>query len=428
MISVFNSHPYTVAVLILGLLFVTVMDASFLVSIFKRENMRLEKALFTISCIICYGMYVVYSTIVKSQNFLFELPSYLEPVAQMPLHLPVITLLLGIVILIFFTIKEMNHRRRAITSFSVKESFDYLDTGLCFSKENGSVYLVNYRMNALCHSLIGHELQNANAFWQKLVDGNVLPGVVCISRGEHPEYALPDGNIWSFVREEIDSITQITAADVTSLHNLTNRFKEKNTELEAMNLRLRKYGETVDETTKEKERLETKVRIHNEIGQALLRSRYCLQNDDTDINAAIENWKRNIAVLKMETVAQNSTSPLQLLFDAAESAGIKIHVDGDLPDGDDTRQLFVLSATEALTNAVRHADAKQLFIKFYQKGDLYFAHYTNDGSIPAKEIVEGGGLGYLRKKIERAGGNMQVLSKPQFELIVCVEKKGGAIL
>ena len=183
-----------------------------------------------------------------------------------------------------------------------------------------------------------------------------------------------------------------------------------------------------EEINKEKERLETKVRIHNEIGQALLRSRYCLQNDDTDINAAIENWKRNIAVLKMETVAQNSTSPLQLLFDAAESAGIKIHVDGDLPDGDDTRQLFVLSATEALTNAVRHADAKQLFIKFYQKGDLYFAHYTNDGSIPAKEIVEGGGLGSLRKKIERAGGNMQVLSKPQFELIVCIEKKGGAIL
>lgn len=428
MMSFFNSHPYMVAVLIVGLLFVTVMDASFFVSIFKRKDMRFEKVLLIISCVICYGMYAVYSTIVKSQNLHFEMPLYLEPVAQMPLYLPLVTLVLGVLLLIILVTKEINYRKTSITSFSVKESFDHLDTGLCFSKENGSVYLVNYRMNALCHALIGHELQNANTFWQKLVDGNVLPGVVCLSRGERPEYLLPDGNIWSFAKESIDAVIQITAVDVTSLHNLTQRFKEKNTELEAMNQRLRKYGETVDETTKEKERLETKVRIHNEIGQALLRSRYCLQNDDADINAAIENWKRNIAVLKMETVPQNSTSPFQLLFDAAESAGIKIHVDGDMPDGDDTRQLFVLSATEALTNAVRHADAKQLFIKFYQKGDLYFAHYTNDGTIPTKEIVEGGGLGSLRKKIERAGGKMHVLSQPQFELIVCIEKKGGAIL
>lgn len=48
---------------------------------------------------------------------------------------------------------------------------------------------------------------------------------------------------------------------------------------------------------------------------------------------------------------------------------------------------------------------------------------TNNGRIPAGEIVEGGGLSGLRSKVEGSGGSMSVSSFPRFSLKVVVPKK-----
>ena len=66
-----------------------------------------------------------------------------------------------------------------------------------------------------------------------------------------------------------------------------------------MNLRLRKYGENVDELARAKERLETKVRIHGELGQALLAARRYLV-DESAQEPPLDIWRRNIAMLRKE--------------------------------------------------------------------------------------------------------------------------------
>ena len=48
--------------------------------------------------------------------------------------------------------------------------------------------------------------------------------------------------------------------------------------------------------------------------------------------------------------------------------------------------------------------------------------YTNDGTVPAGPITEGGGLSTARRKIEAAGGQMRIETKPQFVLIIIFEK------
>ena len=85
--------------------------------------------------------------------------------------------------------------------------------------------------------------------------------------------------------------------------------------------------------------------------------------------------------------------------------------------------ILTSAATEALTNAVIHADAKTLFVEFYETDDAYCAHYTNDGNQPTTDIHEGGGLGSLRSKIERLGGNMLIQSVPQFVMTVQMPKE-----
>ena len=119
--------------------------------------------------------------------------------------------------------------------------------------------------------------------------------------GENPTFRLPDQTVWTFAREVLGGITQLTAAQTTRLNKLTEELKEKNAELSVMNERLRKYGENVDELTREKERLETKARIHRELGQALLLTRRYLQGESENTQELLNVLKRNIAMLRLES-------------------------------------------------------------------------------------------------------------------------------
>lgn len=320
----------------------------------------------------------------------------------------------------------LHKRKNTISSLSVKESVDNLPTGLCFSRKNGMVQLVNYQMNRLSYLLTGADIQNAEIFWNLVSEGETDDDVERLSSGEKPEIRFKDGRVWSFSKEKLDSVVQITATEITDYCVLTKTLEEKNAELQKMNERLRKYGETVDEVVRAKERLETKVRIHNELGQALVVTQHALQNECEDFVEILEIWRRNIAALRMEADPILKTDYLSAFMKAAESADVIVDIRGDLPKENEMKLLFMTVATEALTNAVRHAGAKNLLIEINETADFFVADFTNDGKIPAsKTITEGGGLSSLRKKIERSGGEMSVSGLPVFKLRIKLYKESG---
>ena len=107
------------------------------------------------------------------------------------------------------------------------------------------------------------------------------------------------------------------------------------------------------------------------------------------------------------------------------SSGINTQITGELPQPESVQRLFVEAAAEALTNAISHARAKTLFISLTETELSYSASFRNDGTRPDGEITEGGGLSSLRKKLEREGGSMEIKSRPDFELLVTLPKKGG---
>lgn len=344
------------------------------------------------------------------------------------MDIPVIFFCVPVVILsietIILIIKELKTRKKSITGNSVKESFDNLPAGLCFSNPDGRIRLYNHVMIELCYIITDAELQNADLFWKTLSYGAVSKNVKRLSSGQTPEFRLPDGSIWMFAKNRLDEENiQITATDITQLHNLTGKLKEKNEVLTDMNERLQKYGENVDELTRSRERLETKERIHNSLGQALLATRHSLKNENGDLSSVMALWKRNISVLKTGATNNDEEYTLNTLFDAAFSAGITIDLSGELPENGEIRKLFVIAATQALTNAVRHAGAKTLYIAFKNSSDTCSVRFTNDGKRPENEITEGGGLENLRKRVERMNGQMRVISKPRYALEITIDAK-----
>ena len=387
-----------------------------------RKQGRTKQFLLMLCTSVMAAMLLVYASVIRAERAPANIPTVSLWFEEQNVILPLLIWLAISVFLIMVIIDAVNQRKKAITPSSIKESLDQLETGLCFSQPNGLVLLINHKMNELSHALFGKAIQNANLFWKALVSDQPVEGVERIASGERPEFLLPDGTICTFHREALDGVIQITAADTTHQHQLVDELQSRNRELEDMNARIRGYGDKVDEYVIARERLETRVNLHGFLGQALLMTRHHLQYDSGDPKKIIDIWQRNIDVLRLEAEPQQKTDSMASLQKAASAIGMQVHVNGRLPESAQTRKLIAAIGAETLTNAVRHAGATQLWIDVEETKTAYVIRYTNDGTVPAGPITEGGGLGTARRKIEAAGGEMHVETIPQFVLTIIFEK------
>ena len=86
---------------------------------------------------------------------------------------------------------------------------------------------------------------------------------------------------------------------------------------------------------------------------------------------------------------------------------------------------------EALTNAVRHAEATELTVKIEQDEKRYHIEIFDNGSVSVSSITEGNGLSALRQRLEQEGASLKVLCDNSVSLIVDIPfdfdetQKGG---
>ena len=415
------------SLLILGLFLELCICGCLLPGVFRQKKSAPKMLL--LSGMLLSGVFmIIYTAEARARLRDLVVPEISEWLCKQPILLPLFVFLLVLANTVWFAIKEYRFRKNTITRSSIKEGVDKLNSGLCFYQSDGRVVLANKCMTNLCFAIVGRDLQNAELFWEILSGGEVKEDVQRLSNGSRPIFRLPDGNVWAFACEELNGIYQLTAANTTQIQSVTDELKEKNAELAVLNLRLRKHGENVDELTRSRERLETKTRIHSELGQALLSTHRFLLHEQGEQQQLLQMWQSSIAMLRKEAELKEEEQPMDMLTRIASATGIIIERSGNLPSDADVQKLFVQSAAEALTNAVSHAQAKKLFIELEENAQGFTVCFRNDGEAPKGEITEGGGLGSLRKKIESEGGTMTVKAEPEFSLIVTIPKGRGDIL
>ena len=297
-----------------------------------KKQGRVKQILLPVCTLAVSAMMLLYTSVIRAERAPAHIPAVSLWFEQQPVIFPV--LIAGAIASFFIMVitEEFKRRRNTITPSSIKESLDQLETGLCFSQPNGLVLLTNHRMNELSHTLFDTALQNANLFWETLVNSETVNGTIRIASGDHPEFRLTDGNFWSFHRDILDGVIQLTAANTTRQHQLVGELQDKHRDLEAMNARIRSYGDKVDEYIIARERLETRVNLHGFLGQALLMTRHYLQYESGNPQKIIDIWQRNIDVLRMEAEPRQETDSLSSLRNAAKAIGMQVHVSGPLPE------------------------------------------------------------------------------------------------
>lgn len=410
---------WQVILLVLSMFTVIVLAACFVFSFKERYNTRKQ---LTMAAVLMLNTFLY---------LLMQLGSRITS-STLTLKLPYV-LLFGVTLLSlgfaeWSIMKDKNIK--TLDNTSIKESFDNLPTGVCFFNEAGLPMLCNPAMHKFSFAVSGKDIQFVTDLEECFSD-DFVP--IAGTMKEDNVFVLLDGTAWHlekriFTHENGSIYTQYIAVDVTDLHKNREELIEDNTRLQKVQMELKKLSANVVTITREEEILNTKMRVHDEMGRCLVEARKYLCDDSDDIpENVVHSWQRAVSMLKYNNEISDEDMLAQIRK-TCESIKLGFHQTGMLPKEESAAYILTCAVRECVTNAVRYAAASDLYAEFTENKEFATVHVTNSGKQPDSEIIEGGGLSTLRRRVERAGGTMTVQSLPKFKLTVTVPKGKEGVL
>ncbi len=313
----------------------------------------------------------------------------------------------------------MLRNRQRLGPGSIKEALDDLDSGICFALPSGRVILINHQMAELAAVLTGGYPQDIRQIKDALESIPEAAGIKRLDTGSEL-FEFPDGRVWSFETSvlkgpELQDFWRIRALNMTEVYKAGQELENENQALREVNTELQQMLERLSDRIRDRESLELKMRIHNEIGTSLIALSELLESGDTEeAEDQLSRLIDAVGYLGVDTGALSRES----VTEQAAALGIKVSIEGSIPAAEPASRIFLAAASECINNCARHAGGSEIYIKVSKGEDCLRFSFSNNGRQPDAPIREGGGLSSLRRLTEEAKGRMTVLSEPGFELII----------
>ena len=336
----------------------------------------------------------------------------------------------GLIIISFISFIEQTLisriKRNRLTGLSVKEGFDRLPAGICFYNESGLPILTNHKMNQISLKVSGTSLSDAKSFWHRIQKGDLPES---IQGAGDPMISFGDGSTFSFKCYPADlgndRLYELVASDITEEYAKAMELKIKNERIRRINTRLKALNNTIRYMIMEKETLMLKVRLHDNLGQALILGRqYAHDPRKINRNELLKLWKNNLLLLKNED-REKWQIPYFVNIQRAKLLGVEIITEGELPQDDELISVIDTAIAVHTTNVTRHAYGEHAYIKTEKEENRYVIHFTNDGTPPEGAIREHGGLANLHDQVRMIGGTMNISSSPVFDMELILPRKTG---
>lgn len=357
---------------------------------------------------------------------------FAKPMVDLPVYLFIIFDLFLCTFEILFAISFIKTKKSIIGKNSIKESMDNLPDGICFSKLDGTPLLVNRVMQDISCAVFGNMLANDLVCARDIKNNNIKKEARILHRDPLVLEAL--GDIWYIEILIHENVRETLAYKITLEWGLYQKIEKKNRQIEKINQSLKEYQKNVAEYTRQKEILQAKIKIHDKIGQSLIYFKRYLDMDEKtkeDRDKLINLWMESLLMLeeKDDFLSEKNDSSKSIvkfekLISTAKDIGVAVHVDGAIPKSEGDLNLLVEIVHEALNNAIRHGQAKNIWIKLEEGNLNIHCKIKNDGVLSKEPIVEKGGLKNIRQSIENCGGKMKIEMDPNFILDLSWPKGG----
>ncbi len=401
-----SSLPVDLQFALFGLIFLAVFSQFFLLVYRYYLTARIRYCIFDLVLFILLLTLISVVTASRSASKQF----FLVPVPYLAFVVPSVFVIAYSLISI---LNEYKKSKNMLSPNSVKQALDNLNSAICFVDDTGKIVLINHTMLSLAYSLSGRYPQMLSELLELI---------------EKEKVQSLDGRIWKFSKvplmdKELEGFSQVTALDITELYSANEQLKKENSALAETNEKIQLMLERLSQRIREQETLNLKMQIHNDIGTSLIALSKMMKGDENEnMQTQLSTLENAVGYLSANRISLSPVSKESSVEKARKNGVELIYHNLDLLS--DIQQSTVISAAdESVTNCIKHAKGNKVTVNVTETEKMYTATIINNGNPPENEVVLGGGLTSLKRKIESAGGKMYFTYLPEFALNVELEKR-----
>ncbi|MBO4501096.1 MAG: hypothetical protein J5760_02545 [Clostridia bacterium] len=304
--------------------------------------------------------------------------------------------------------RNLRYDRDHITPGAIKLYLDKVPCGVCCFCKNGRVLFSNVCMNRLCAALTGTPLLNGSQFAAAVGDGIVES----------------EGKVWRFSSREItldrETLREMIASDITSEYAKTRALEKEKAELSELNAGLREYYASIGEVVRRQEILQAKINIHDEMNRLMLSTAAAKSNDTAELDRIFALWEQNALLLCLQAGEKSGARAAESVEKLAHALKTRVKWQSGVPDEltETQKELFACAAREAVVNAVKHANAKEILISFEKTETRVLCRFENADAGTRGEVRFAGGLANLEKLAEKQGAAVSAENNGNFTLCI----------
>ena len=392
------------------LVFATLIQLMYIYCIIRMIDIKRYKPDLVLTVIMAVSCFIILQMMTMIQQ------GDLKPSFEIPMVLLCPALLLLLCFVIFQLYHISRWRRQHISAMSVKEAFDKLPAGLMSYSAGGIPVMVNETMQEISREMFAESIRDGETYWKivrkTMTNDDVPEDKAIVKSGSGKAYSFKN----SLLNIKGAEIYELTAVDISDEYELSRKLADGQEKARVLNTRLKALMGTIEYVTMNRELLALKSSLHDNIGQCILiAKRYMYSPESVDKQRMLDFWRDNIRHLTNDE-PEEWELPYYVISKEADRLGIKLNIIGELPSASELIPVVDAAISVHIGNTLKHADGTEATVAVKKTADGVEISFTNNGRQPEGEITEKGGLKNLRSQVEGAGGRMEIISQPAFEM------------
>ena len=316
-----------------------------------------------------------------------------------------ILFLISIILALYIGINIIYERiikKESLSILSVKNAIDLSDNGIMFLNDKGNIILINVVMKDILkeYNINDNYIENLKEKEIKEIPNEHI--LKCLNR------------VWQL---KINNNKEIIALDITDIYKIQEKTRNQNIEIEENNKKILKTLNNIEEVEKEKKLIKIKNEFHDILGHRLSLFGEYLKQDNInkeEIKFMLDNLFEQFTTLK------SPEENLKKLIEVYKVFNINISIIGKLPKNKEVGEIFFEIIREAVTNAIIHANSKNIKVVITNSLEKIEMLITNDGIKPNNFINENEGIKGMRRKLKEIGGILIIENEDNFILKIII--------
>ena len=316
-----------------------------------------------------------------------------------------ILFLISIILALYIGINIIYERivkKESLSILSVKNAIDLSDNGIMFLNDKGNIILINVVMKDILkeYNINDNYIDNLKEKEIKEIHNEHI--LKCLNR------------VWQL---KINNSKEVIALDITDIYKIQEKTRNQNIEIEENNKKILKTLNNIEEVEKEKKLIKIKNEFHDILGHRLSLFGEYLKQDNInkeEIKFMLDNLFEQFTTLK------SPEENLKKLIEVYKVFNINISIIGKLPKNKEVGETFFEIIREAVTNAIIHANSKNIKVVITNSLEKIEMLITNDGIKPNNFINENEGIKGMRRKLKEIGGILIIESEDNFILKIII--------